>query len=196
MWALGFFSDKDGDWVHDAGEPVGAGNGTACKMKYKGVVHNLPARLTRQKRPMEPNEMVRITLSGIGDLSQESWVTVSVAATGNPAAGYSYRVPVIGASGLVPMPIPPGCDATITAEGPDGQPSSDSRVVTAEEWAAAKAAIPAGAALSTTLAVPPRVRASSCTLSGRRSGARSRTAPSTSRGASEPKSARTGRGGV
>lgn len=155
MWALGFFSDKDGDWVHDAGEPVGAGNGTPCKMKYQGVVHNLPARLTRQKRPMEPNEMVRITLSGISDLSQESWVTVGVAATGNPAAGYSYRAPVIGDTGLVSLPIPPGCDATITAAGPDGQPSSDSLVITAEEWAAAKAAIPVGAALSTTLAVPP-----------------------------------------
>lgn len=151
----GFFSDTDGDWVWDANEPVGAGNGVKIKISADGVTYVADKRLNRKKHPSDPNEFVGIKLSGTTSATAESQVTVAVTNPANPAGNYTYRTRLIGTTGKVLLPIPPGYNARITVIGPAGTPSADTLNITAAQWAAAKAAKPAGAAMSATFKVQP-----------------------------------------
>ena len=79
----GFFSDTDGDFKWESGEPIGAGNGIAAQMfhyqddgTWKEYV--LQPRLQRPQVPMDPNSFIEVNLHSTGGTLTESWVNVKV----------------------------------------------------------------------------------------------------------------------
>ena len=187
FFSYGFFADSDGDWTHDAGEPVGAGNGTACKLLYDAAVGPVTvlARPDRQDHPFDPDSFVVVQLDGVRSTAGESWVTVAVKHAADPAADFSQRTLVTGASGLIYVYLDEAAtSAVITATGPDGAASADRLTFTAGEWGAARAAATDDVALSKTFRVnrvtvgnpvapktmsPSRSYAVTCTLKPRHS---------------------------
>ena len=156
FFSFGFFADTDGDWTHDAGEAVGAGNGTSCKLLWDeslGPVTVL-ARPDREDHPFDPNSFVVVNLDGVRTTAGESWVTVAVKHAGDPAADFSQRTLVTGADGLVYVYLDAlATGATVTATGPDGAASPDKLAFTAPAWAAARSAAVDDVALSETFRV-------------------------------------------
>jgi len=105
FFGFGFFADLNGNWVRDDGEPVGAGNGSPCRMAYRGAngdeVVTLAQRPERRNHPYDPDSFVVVNLSGVPGSASESWVKVEVKHEGDPAADFTDRVLVRGASGLL-----------------------------------------------------------------------------------------------
>ena len=142
FFSYGFFADSDGDWTHDEGEPVGAGNGTACKLLWDESVGPVTVleRPERRDHPFDPNSFVAVNLSGLRTTASESWVTVAVKHAGRPAADFSDKVLVTGMTGLIFVDLDEAATgAVITATGPDGGVSPDKLSFTAGEWKAARA---------------------------------------------------------
>jgi len=156
FYAYGFFADADGDWTRDAGEGVGAGNGSSCKLLWDAGVGPVTvlARPDREDHPYDPNSFLVVDLPGVRDAAQESWVTVHVKHAGEPAADYAQRTLVTGASGLLFVTLDAGAtSAVITATGPDGEASADRLTFTAAEWKAARSAAVDDVALTETFRV-------------------------------------------
>jgi len=152
----GFFDDTDGDWTYDAGEPIGAGNGAACKMGYGSplTVVDLAPRLTRREHPEDPNSYVGVDLKGVSSADAESWVTVAVSHPDDPLADYSEKTLVTGSKGLVYAYLDgAGSTGTVTVKGPDGQQSADKLTFTYADWTTARTKVADGAALTGTFAV-------------------------------------------
>jgi hypothetical protein len=156
FFSYGFFADTDGDWTHDAGEPVGAGNGTACKLLWDEAVGPVTIldRPSRHDHPFDPDSFVVVKLSGVRSAAQESWVKVAVKHTGEPAADFSQRTLVTGASGLIYVYLDEAATgAVVTATGPDDAASPDKLSFTAAEWKAARSAAVDDVALTKTFRV-------------------------------------------
>jgi len=153
FFGFGFFADWDGDWEHDANEAVGAGNGRECKMLSPAAngpqIVTVPARPERHDIPFDPDSFVVVDLKGVPGAASESWVTVEVEHEDDPAADFSHKVLVRGASGLVFVSLDEAATgAVITATGADGVASADKLSFTAAEWQAARAAATDDVALS------------------------------------------------
>ena len=145
----GFFSDTDGDWTHDAGEPLGAGNGATFYM----AGWTIDARLDRRTRPYEPNAFVGVDLKGVPGPASESQVTVEIKHPADPAADFSQETLVPGSMGLVYVYLEPGATAEVSVTGADDVQSADSLSFTYDEWVAARSAVASGAAITRTFKV-------------------------------------------
>jgi beta propeller repeat protein len=156
FFQFGFFADKNGNWELDADEAVGAGNGAACKMEYDQNVGpvDVAARPDRHDHPFDPDSFVVVNLNGVPGPASESWVTLEIRHTGDPAADYSDAVLIAGPTGLINVDLDEAATgAVISARGADGVVSADKLTFTAVEWETARSAAVDDVALTQTFRV-------------------------------------------
>lgn len=155
FFKYGFFADTDGDWKHDPGEPVGAGNGVPCKVLYDDAVGavDVAARPDRHDFPFNPDSFVKVTMKGAPPAA-ESVVKVAVRHAADPSPDYTVDSPVIGTSGLVFVYLDPGATSVaIEATGADDVASPDRVALTVDEWEAKQASAVNDIALTRTFRV-------------------------------------------
>lgn len=151
----GFFSDVDGDWTWDPGEPIGAGPGAVCSMLDVGsIVQTRSANTARRNRPYEPNAFVKADLAAVTDPTTESVITVTITHAAAPWSDYHFHTTVTGPSGYTYLDLPPGATAVISVAGPKGTVSPDTLVLTHGQWEAARAALDSGPAVTATFRFP------------------------------------------
>lgn len=150
LFDFGFFSDVNGNWTRDPGEPVGAGNGADCLM-WLGAgsnVETVPPRPNRRNRPIQPNEIIRLELSGVTSSTAESVATVEVTYPGDHMRDFSYATIVPGPTGLLPMPLEAGASFKVTVTGPTGVPAPGSLEMDWDDWRQARDAVTSGPAVT------------------------------------------------